>query len=187
MSAENELLYQQFKKVFEQYYNELCNYALTFLKDLSSSEDVVQEVFVRIWEKRQDIVTSENIKFYLYVAVRNNSLTYLNKSKKVKVVELNEYDAAEENRLSPEEADALPDYKTQLGNAMDRLPPKCKEVFVLSRLSRQSYKEIAETMGISVKTVENQMGKALRILREFVREKRALFGLIMIDIINLFR
>lgn len=82
MDEANGTTYHQFQKVFEEYYNPLCNYAFTFLKDLSSSEDVVQELFVKVWEKRQDLITSDTIRFYLFTAVRNNSLTFLQREKK---------------------------------------------------------------------------------------------------------
>ena len=181
----NETPYHQFQKVFEQYYNVLCNYAVTFLRDLSLSEDIVQEVFVRVWEKKQDIITSDTIRFYLFTAVRNNCLTHLQKEKKAAIVELNDYDAADEQISFSHEVKAETDYKAQLADAMDQLPPKCREVFMLSRISRQSYKEIADSLDISVKTVENQIGKALKILRAYVKEHK-IFLIILIIIINLF-
>lgn len=184
MHTVHEEPYQSFKIVFDQYYNALCNYALTFLKEPAACEDVVQEVFVRIWEKRQDIISSDTIRFYLFAAVRNNCLTYLQKEKKAAIVELNDYDAAEEPTTFLHEANPETDYKAQLADAMEKLPPKCREVFLLSRMSKQSYKEIADTLDISVKTVENQIGKALKILRAFVKEKK-IFLLISIFIINL--
>lgn len=179
----NEAPYHQFQKVFEQYYNVLCNYAFSFLKELPSSEDIVQEVFVRVWEKKQDIITSDTIRFYLFTAVRNNCLTHLQKEKKAAIVELNDYDAADEQISFSHEVKAETDYKAQLADAMDELPPKCREVFMLSRMSRQSYKEIAESLHISVKTVENQIGKALKILRVYVKEHKIF--LILLIIINL--
>lgn len=182
----NEKPYNQFQRVFEQYYNALCNYAFTFLKDLSSSEDIVQEVFARVWEKRQDLITSDTIRFYLFAAVRNNCLTHLKKEKKAAIVELSDYDVAEEQIAFSQEVKPEADYKMLLAAAMDQLPDKCREVFVLSRMSKQSYKEISDTLGISVKTVENQIGKALKILRAFLKEKNALF-LMLTGIINLFR
>lgn len=185
MHEVNEILYHQFKMVFDQHYNTLCNYALALLKDPSASEDVVQEVFIRIWEKRRDIITSETIRFYLFTAVRNNCLTHLQKERKAAIVAFNDCDDAEESMAFPEEVKTESDYKSQLASAMDQLPPKCREVFLLSRMSKQSYKEIADTLDISVKTVENQIGKALKILRIYVKEKK-LFLVILILIICLF-
>ena len=67
------------------------------------------------------------------------------------------------------------DYDTLLSNALEHLPPKCREVFVLSRVSEMTYKQISDTLGISIKTVENQMGKALKILRAYIRQKQGLY------------
>lgn len=172
MHIENDLPYQRFQEVFEQYYNPLCNYAFSFVNDLSSSEDIVQETFVKIWEKKQDIITSEGVRFYLFTAVRNNCLTHLQKAKKVPVVELNDYDAADEQMPVNQVVKDETDYRSHLAAAMDQLPPKCREVFMLSRMSKQSYKEIADTLGVSIKTVENQIGKALKILRAYVKDRK---------------
>lgn len=185
MQADNNLLYQQFQEVFEQYYNALCNYALTFLKEFSSSEDVVQEVFIKIWEKRKDMVTSDAIRFYLFTAVRNNCLTYLQKGKKAGIVALHDFDAADTPPPVLEEEQPQTDYKAKLSEAMNQLPPKCREVFVLSRLSKQSYKEIADSLDISVKTVENQIGKALKILRAYAHEHKIFLTILIVGILNL--
>ncbi len=185
MDENNEIPYQQFQQVFEQYYNALCNYAFTFLKESSSSEDVVQEVFVKIWEKRQDLVTSDTIRFYLFRAVRNNCLTWLQNEKKTVMVELNDYDAPDTQTSHMDDEKPEVDYRQQLAEAMNQLPPKCREVFVLSRLSKQSYKEIAGTMNISVKTVENQIGKALKLLRAYVINRKT-FLVTLITLITLF-
>lgn len=181
MLSVTDTLYQDFEKVFNQHYNTLCNYAFSFLKDLQSSEDVVQEVFIRIWEKRQDLITSETIRFYLFSAVRNNCLTYLQKEKRMVIVELNDGNIVG----SPDgpEPDNHPgkDYKKHLEIAMQQLPPKCREVFVLSRISKLSYREIADTLGLSIKTVENQMGKALKILRLYLKDQKVfIFFILMV-------
>lgn len=186
MHIVNELPYQQFQKVFEQYYNPLCNYAFSFVNDLSLSEDIVQETFVKIWERKQDIISSEGVRFYLFTAVRNNCLTHLQKEKKVPIVELNDYDAADEQIPVHQEVNVETDYRSHLAAAMDQLPPKCREVFMLSRMSKQSYKEIADTLGVSIKTVENQIGKALKILRAYVKDRK-MFLLILILLLYFFK
>lgn len=156
--------------MFRQHYQRLCSYANTFLKDEESSEDVVQEIFIKVWEKNKMSIDANKIKFYLFTAVRNNCLTLLKKNNKNRIHELKEDDATYEIKiqLDPEEKDT--DTKALISQAMEQLPPKCREVFMLSRLSGQTYKQIAETLGISVKTVENQMGKAIRLLRQFAKE-----------------
>jgi len=167
----NENTNDQFKLVFVQYYNKLCNYAYSIVKDFDSSEDVVQEVFIKIWENRQDLITSEEIRFYLFASVRNNCLTYLKKNKKNILVPISDQDGREDPVTSLQEQEPAINYKELLNQAIQQLPPKCKEVFLLSRISKQSYKEIADQLGISIKTVENQIGKALQILRRFAKRQ----------------
>lgn len=174
--------YQQFQKIFELHYNALCNYAYSFIKDVSSCEDIVQEVFVKIWEKKKDIITSDAVRFYLFTAVRNNCLTYLQREKRAGIVELNDLNMMDENVTMPGEVKTEVDYASQLKVAMDQLPQKCREVFELSRISKQSYKEIADTLDISVKTVENQIGKALKILRAHLQKQNVLIILLIIII-----
>ncbi|HEY4061914.1 MAG TPA: RNA polymerase sigma-70 factor [Puia sp.] len=187
MSIPESHLYRQFQAVFDTYYNSLCNYAFTFTKNAESSEDIVQELFIKIWEDRRDLLMKNTIRYYLFTAVRNNSISWLRQEKKVVLVEWNEHEetyamavqpaaagaatsAAGAGSLFGEERVAVEDYREILEKGMATLPPKCREVFVLSRFSHMSYKEIASSLGISVKTVENQLGKALKILRVFLRE-----------------
>lgn len=164
-------IYQRFQSVFSDCYSPLCNYALTFVKSTETSEDIVQEVFARIWENRRDLLMEESIRFYLFTAVRNNCITHLRKEKQTGLVEWNDRDVVEEEILPVKETGPSRDYELVLQEGIDRLPPKCREIFTLSRLSNLKYKEIAETLGISIKTVENQLGKALKIMRVHLKEK----------------
>ena len=172
MIVENEKRYEQFRLVFEEYYVALSNFAYTYTKDKAVSEDIVQEVFLRIWEKRPDLIGNSSIRFYMYTAVRNNCLTHLQHSKRI----LSLHSVRLENSVSVLPAvssDEKPaDLMPMIQRALSLLPPKCKEVFLLSRMGNLSYKEIAKTLGISVKTVDNQVGKAMKILRNFVKEHK---------------
>lgn len=175
MSPTEESLHDNFRIFFDQHYQRLCSYAFSFLKDEESCEDIVQDIFIKIWLNRQDLIGSEQLKFYIFSAVRNNCLTWLQKNKKYLVVEMNDEDEAREIiiKLDPEDEKANP---TELiAKALDRLPPKCREVFLLSRIGNLTYLQIAENLGISIKTVENQIGKALKILRNFAKENRIYF------------
>jgi RNA polymerase sigma-70 factor (ECF subfamily) len=135
-----------------------------------TSEDIVQEIFIRIWQDRRDLIMTDTIRWYLFTAVRNNSISHLRKEKNSILVEWKEQEAWEEPVL-PKEAGSYLDYEGLLQIAIDRLPPKCREIFVLSRLSNMTYKQIAASLNISIKTVENQLGKALKIMRLFLKEK----------------
>ncbi len=171
-------LEQDFEHLFRLHYQRLCSYAFTFLKDEVNSEDVVQDVFIKIWEKEKMEIGADQLKFYLFTAVRNNCLTLLQKNRKAPVKELEDEDGADEMMIRLDPEDKGKDPKMLIAKAMEQLPPKCREVFMLSRVSGLSYRQIAESLGISVKTVENQMGKAIRVLKVFATENR-IYGLLL--------
>ena len=172
MAIVDQKQYELFKAVFGQYYQLLCNYAYSYTKDRDEAEDIVQEVFLRIWEKKRDLMETETIRFYLFTAVRNNSLTLLGRKKKTTLLPAEEINSVivepSEDHLGKPHVDEISIIK----RGLSLLPPKCKDAFLLSRIGNLSYKEVAETMSISVKTVENQIGKAIRILRDFAREQK---------------
>ena len=126
---------------------------------------------MKIWENRKDILAAEGVKFYLFTAVRNNCLTWLRREQRLPVYSLAEMDV-EDAWPNPGTAtdDVEPvNYKAMLGKGIDQLPPKCKEIFLLSRLGDFSNQEVADNLGISIKTVNNQLWKALKFLRHFVK------------------
>lgn len=174
MTALPDTIEESFRFFFDQHYQKLCSYAYSFLKDDESCEDVVQEIFIAIWEKRRDLIGSDQLRFYVFSAVRNNCIRHLKKNQKHRIVELKDENEGSDDdifiKIDPPEAASEP--SVLIAKAMDQLPAKCREVFLLSRLSDQSYQQIADSLGISIKTVENQMGKALKIMREFARENR---------------
>lgn len=163
-------LYKQFRLGFEKFYNPLCLYANSFVKEHSVCEDIVQEVFVRIWETRKDLVQSDNLRFYLFTAVRNNCLTHLSREQRMPVYSLSEIDLEDDDTadITPAVDETL-NYHALLGQGIEQLPPKCKEVFLLCRLGELSNQQVADSLGISVKTVNNQLWKALKMLRAFVK------------------
>ncbi len=178
----NSPLYHQFQQEFSHYYEPLCLYAFSIVKETHACEDIVQDIFMHVWEKRQNLVGNEGIRYYLFTAVRNNCLTWLQKNKRSVVTELT---GQESMKPAPElysTENVETDFRILMQTALDRLPPKCREVFVLSRMGKLTYQEIADTRGISVKTVENQMGKALKILRNFIRERQAQIPIVLFSI-----
>ena len=160
-----------FKGVFAELYGPLCSYAFSYLKAPDLCEDIVQEVFTRIWERRRDILHTDGVRFYLFTAVRNTCISYLRQEKKSQALAETgpeqHYDITIPSTRTNDDADFL----RLLHEAIDTLPEKCREIFILSRLSKMKYKEIADVLGISVKTVENQIGKALKQVRVFLTEK----------------
>lgn len=157
-----------FKKLFATQYEPLCRHALTFLKDEHAAEDVVQATFIRFWETKKDLVASPDARFYLVTAVRNNCISELRKAKTspVRYTDAEPEPEPEVHFTALQQHEAATEQSRRIAAALDRLPPKCREVFLLIKLHGHSYKAAAETLGISVKTVEAQMGKAVKILRE---------------------
>lgn len=178
----NETLrYQQFQEVFQKYYASLCNYAYSILNDLDIAEDIVQDSFVKIWDKKKDLAGTDNIRFYLFSVVRNGSLTKLSNQKKQRFEVLSEaYQMADNSSTPGGEKEETKDLQQLINEALQLLPPKCREVFILCRISRLSYLEVAATLDISVKTVENHMGKALKIIRQFAKENKLYLFLLII-------
>jgi len=135
------------------------------VRDKDAAEDIVQEVFIRFWNKKEDLPKDLDPKAYLFKSVYNASLNCIAEQKKSTKVEAETLINVEANEkadgeiLHQETVEAI-----RLG--LEQLPPACKNVFLLSRNEDLSYKEIADTLDISIKTVEAQMSKALRILRK---------------------
>lgn len=157
--------------LFKNHYDELCRYAFSILKDQDVAEDVVQQLFIKLWEKRSTIGEIENVRSYLFRSTFNMSL---NEQKRMqRMPKREEYSAQNVSLQLSDHANNLIESKElqeRIGAAMMVLPEKCRDVFHLSRNEQLSYKEIAEQMNISIKTVENQVGKALKIMREELKE-----------------
>jgi len=150
--------------VFRRYYTPLGRTVNRMVNDPQATDDILQDVFLKIWHNRQSLSFTYSIKSYLYRAAINAALNYLEKSKRTVGLEDGEF--AEPTAEGAEDALHLREVESRVQAAIDTLPPACKTIFVLSRYEEMSYKEIAESMQISVKTVENQMGKALRQLKQ---------------------
>ena len=154
-----------FQKVFELYYNPLCRFASGYLQDTDDAQEIVQQVFINMWKNRETINPRGQIKSYLFTSVKNRCLNHIRDQKKFRSYYL---DVEVELEIPVFEKDNLleKDLKKQLDGALDKLPEKCRQVFMLCRFEDMKYKEVAEKLNISQKTVEAQMSKALRILRE---------------------
>jgi RNA polymerase sigma-70 factor (ECF subfamily) len=155
-----------FEAHFKNYFPPLHAYAQALLKDSEVANEIVQTVFLKLWEKREDLEISISMKAYLYKCVYYDCLNYIKHEKvKMKHLELNRYGM--ENTRSVDASFSIEDQEMQskLNQALNNLPEKCRRVFLLSRIEELRYKEIALRLGLSVKTVEAHMGKALKTLR----------------------
>ncbi|MFB5944929.1 RNA polymerase sigma-70 factor [Albibacterium profundi] len=173
-----------FEDLFKAHFKALHAYAYAIVKDEIIAEEVVQSVFLRLWEKRSSLTVHTSIKAFLYRSVYNESLNY-HKHQKVKsayhqhqrYVRGNDSGDDSSNRVQ------MKDLEGRLELALNKLPEACRTIFQMSRFEELKYREIAEQLNISIKTVENQMGKALRILRLELVD----FLPILFLIVNLFR
>ncbi|NML20914.1 RNA polymerase sigma-70 factor [Pseudoflavitalea sp. G-6-1-2] len=159
------LLGTAFEKVFKSHFKSLHSYAYTIVKDDALAEEMVQNVFCKIWERKGQLAIETSLTAYLYRAVYNESLNYI-KHQKVRMA----YQAHATYQMSHQTDSAskkvlLGDLEQQLRKAMSELPEQCRTIFQMSRFEELKYQEIADRLGISPKTVENQMGKALKLLR----------------------
>lgn len=152
-----------FESLFTYNFRPLCLYALHYLGDVDASEDIVQECFATLWENLQQGTEVSNRRAYLYMTVRNRCLDQLRK-KGIPTESLKPYDTY--GLIDDDDAQERSLTEARLWTAIDSLPEKCREVFVMSKRDGLKYEEIAEELGLSVNTVRNQISKALRILKE---------------------
>lgn len=148
---------------FRRYYRPLCLYAMHYLHDMALVEDIVQDCFTELWERLITEKEVSNVKAYLYMMVRNHCYDTLKKDNPT-LCDCSPSDL--EDIISDEECEERSLIEARLWTAIDALPERCREVFLLSKRDGLKYKEIADKLDISVNTVENQVSKALRILKE---------------------
>ncbi|GAB2774047.1 RNA polymerase sigma-70 factor [Rhabdobacter roseus] len=155
---------EEFERVFKAHFKPLHAYANTLVKDDVMAEEMVQNVFCRLWEKTEQIEIRESVSGYLYRSVYHESLNYL---KHLKVRDA--YRTYVNHHMEPTSATSHPlelkELEQRLEKALRELPEKCRTIFQMSRFEELKYQEIADRLQLPVKTVENQMGKALRLLR----------------------
>lgn len=154
-----------FEEVFKSHFKSLHSYAYTIVKDDIMAEEMVQNVFCKLWEKTGKIQIQQSITAYLYKAVYHESINYL-RHEKVKAAHQS-YTKHHSNQTTENTSKKvmMRDLEERLAKALQDLPEKCRTVFQMSRFDELKYQEIADRLNISIKTVENQMGKALRLLR----------------------
>ena len=151
--------------IFDQQYEPVCRTIFRFVQDPGLSEDLAQEVFVRFWDKREQIQVDSNLAAYLRRMASNEALAYLRKKSRFKADELPIHLPGKQ-AASADESLATAELSDRIQLAIASLPPRCRAIFQLSRFEDQTYQQIATNLDISPKTVENQMGKALKILRQ---------------------
>lgn len=178
---------ESFEVIFKRYYKKLCLYAEDFVKERSMAEEIVSEVYLKIWENRERLVISSSFQAYLFASVHNNSIKYL---EHLKV--LSKYkDFATKALQNQELLYSTGDYpianliskeiESDIKKAIDSLPGQSRQVFCMHRFNNLTYEEIAGKLDLSINTVRTQMMRAMKKLRESLREYLPLF-VIMISI-----
>ena len=169
------------EEVFKQNFRRLYTYAFSIVKNEIIAEEMVQNVFLRIWEKRDTMNISTSATAYLYKSVYHESLNYL-RHRKVQESFLSYASKSQQFYTAPaDDKIQLSELQQELQQALNELPEQCRTIFQMSRFEELKYREIADRLGLSVKTVENQIGKALKILRNKLSDFLPLFILLFIS------
>ena len=160
------------EQLFKQHYAFVCNIIYAYVRDRAVAEDIAQEMFTELWVKRDHLQIHTSAGAYLRRMAVSRTLNYIRDSRKHRWDELDSITEQPSGHLR-QEAEIIQsleavELKAKIDAAIQQLPEKCRVVFLLSRQEEMSYADIANHLGISIKTVENQIGKALKLLRQAV-------------------
>ena len=166
---------KSFDLLFQKYYNNLCNYAYLFLKENALTQEIVADVYLKIWNNKQNIEIKTNLKSYFFRSTHNEVISYLRKSKlqTVSLDQNNDMDHIFEE--SPETLLINKETCITFSNMINELPKQAGLVFRLHKVDGLTYKQISEVLELSIKTVENHMGRALKIIRKMCDSKPDFF------------
>jgi len=157
---------QGFESLFKTFFPSLTHFARKYVPDIDTAKEITHDVFLNLWTKRDVIDSSTSLKSYLFTSVYNRCMNYVRDQRKfnkdAQVFNIIEQEAQE----IPHDHLETQELESRIIEALNSLPARCKEIFMLSRYEGVNYAEIAKRLGISIKTVETQMSKALRILRK---------------------
>lgn len=173
-----------FEKVYREYYIPLCYYCLRYIEKFEDSEEIVQDLFLKLWEKHKELEINSSLKAYLYRAVQNYALNYLSKKKtkeKYLMIQSGQYYNNFDKGNVKLEEDEL---RLILKQAILKMPEKRRQIFELSRFDGLKYSKIASKLSISVKTVESQITKSLKYLRVVLKDYLPII-IIMMQINNM--
>ncbi|MDP2114534.1 MAG: RNA polymerase sigma-70 factor, partial [Bacteroidota bacterium] len=153
-----------FELLFHFYYPGLVMYAIQFTTDRMEAEEIVQDFFVRFWQRHQQIIPSDSLKSYLFLSVKNGSLNFL-KHKKIEEKYIRSMTELSNNHLVYDpDLYIASELQEKIKKSIDLLPEKCREIFIMSRMRGLKNEEIAAELNLSKRTVETQISKALKVL-----------------------
>lgn len=162
----HESSYKAFEKIFNKYYEQLKIWSVFIVKSDSIAEEAVMDVFFKLWDKRKTINIKTSLKSYLFAAVKNQSIDYLRKNQQGNIGFV--YPNLKSECAQPDELINATELQEQIEKSMNELPEQCRKIFRMSRDEGLKYKDIAEKLNISIKTVETQIGRALVKLKRVV-------------------
>ena len=180
VDIEGRLEGRNFERLFRDFFPPLMAFARKILRDEDDAREVVHQVFINLWEKRNEVDLSTSLKSYLFTSVHNRSLNMIRDRKKFSSEEVP--DVAGDWDVSAQ-IESM-ELEGKIREAIDSLPEKCREIFELNRFEGMKYSEIAGQLNISVKTVENQISKALKILREQLGKYLTLLLYLLLNSLN---
>ena len=154
-----------FKQLFTAYCKPLVYFTRRLVNDLEAAENIVQDIFLWVWQNREKLNPSQNIKSFLFTSAKNRGLNYI-RHENVKHQNEDELKLLTQQINNPEEEIFYSELSRTYHEAIERLPNKCRQIFSMNRFEQLSYKEIADELNISIKTVETQMSRALKFLRK---------------------
>ncbi|MDN5201066.1 RNA polymerase sigma-70 factor [Fulvivirgaceae bacterium BMA10] len=159
---------QSFQVVFETYFERLLDFSISYVKHSEVAEDILADIFIKLWENREKLININNFDAYIFTSVRNQSLKYIEKKKRWTSEPLNEIYGHDNliNNYTPAAEYEFKELRRNFDHAIEELPDQCKRAFQLVRQQKLRYNEVAKILGISVKTVDAHVVKAVKRLRE---------------------
>ncbi len=159
-----------FQELFELYVHGILRFSNSILRSKELSEEAVSDVFFNLWTHRAKLAKIENIKAYIYTSARNTSLNYLSKERREKAISLENISVSLPiNEICPESVLISKELKEAIGRAIDHLPERCKLIYSLAKIEQLKYKEIAQILDISVKTIDHQLTIAIKKIGEEIQ------------------
>jgi len=162
-----------FEELFKQYFNPLVNFVNSHIRNIEDSREIVQNTFLKIWQNKDELQIKTSVKAYLYQMTKNGMIDHIRLSKK----DINLKETLLKNQLNEKNNNQLDPFiiRGEIIKSMDGFKPKMKEIFTLSKFEGLSHKEIAAHMDISVRSVEDNLSRAITKLREDLSQNKILF------------
>lgn len=166
-------LQNSFESIFKEYFNPLCNFTNQYIHNWEDSREIVQSTFLKIWENREQLTIHTSIKSYLYRATKNAMIDYTRKKGRFEVIDIADWEIKEE--IQEEKINDLL-IQQEIKKVLTELKPKNRKIFELNKFEGLTYKEIANHLDISERSVEDNIARAIRILKENLNKNQLLNG-----------